>query len=355
MAEWLNFNYFFLQLWKILHNFEKLTLTSERMNIRRYILSLLLLFGCILSVSAEVRTNVPRAGDVVCALEAELRHYDAAGKGVEWDFSSVAVGDKVVKLRYFNFGDTLIEKVGSKRSSLIVDADSGIMLTGFEDYLSKVRLDNAVCYQPKHLFYGYQSKLATKGEEWYCDKIYHRINAEYSLEVDGIGTLITPESDTLSNMVRTHLKIVLRDSVGEREIRRYRWLAPGYRYPIFDYTIGDNAALYISPNEQLENNAYDKDYAEQAKAYQQQDVADSGFSYEANYDASSKRITINITSEIAIDVEALLCNAMGMVYASKRISGSSGDTIELDCSTVPGESYVVYLRAGNQVYVEKFK
>ena len=325
------------------------------MNIRRYISTLLLLFGCIISLSAEVMTNVPQAGDVVCALETGFCHYDTTGKGVVWDFSSAAVGDKVVKLRYFNLGDTLVEKAGSKRSSLIVDADSGIMLTGFEDYLSKVRLDNAVCYQPKHLFYGYQSKLTTEGEEWYCDKIYHRINAEYSLEVDGIGTLITPESDTLSNMVRTHLKIVLRDSVGEREIHRYRWLAPGYRYPIFDYTIGDNAALYISPNEQLENNAYDKDYAEQAKAYQQQDVADSGFSYEANYDALSKRITINITSERVIDVEALLCNAMGMVYASKRISGSSGDTIEFDCSTVPGESYVVYLRAGNQEYVEKFK
>ena len=325
------------------------------MNIRRYISTLLLLFGCIISLSAEVMTNVPQASDVVCALETEFCHYDTTGKGVVWDFSSAAVGDKVVKLRYFNLGDTLVEKAGSKRSSLIVDAESGIMLTGFEDYLSKVRFYNAVCYQPKHLFYGYQSKLATEGEEWYCDKIYHRINSECSLEVDGIGTLITPDGDTLGNVVRTHILIALCDSTGSREIHRYRWLAPGYRYPIFDYTIGDNAALYISPNEQLEKNAYDKDYAEQVKDYQQQDVDDSGFSYEANYDASSKRITINITSERAIDVEALLCNAMGMVYASKRISGSSSDTIELDCSTVPGESYVVYLRAGNQVYVEKFK
>ncbi|MGN1265502.1 MAG: hypothetical protein ACI4UL_06770, partial [Muribaculaceae bacterium] len=220
--------------------------------------------------------------------------------------------------------------------------------------LSKVKFDNAVCYQPKHLFYGYQSKFGIEGEEWYCDKIYHRINSECSLEVDGIGTLITPESDTLSNVVRTHLKIVLRDSVGEREIRRYRWLAPGYRYPIFDYTDGDITALYISPSEQIENNAYDKDFAEQAKA-EGNYGAESGFSYEAKYDASSKRITINFTSEIAIDIEALLCNTMGMVYASERISGSSDDTIVFDCSTVPGESYVVYLRSGNQVYVEKFK
>ena len=291
---------------------------------------------------------------MVCALETEFCHYDAAGKGVVWDFSSVAVGDNVVKLRYFNLGDTLIEKAGAKRSSLIVDADAGIMLTGFEDYLSKVTLDKAVCFQPKHLFYGYQSKLTTESEEWYCDKIYHRINSECSLEVDGIGTLITPDGDTLGNVVRTHIFIALCDSTGSREIHRYRWLAPGYRYPIFDHTDGDNTALYISPNEQLENNAYDKDFAEQAKA-QGNYGAESGFSYEANYDASSKRITINFTSEIAIDIEALLCNTMGMVYASERISGSSDDTIVFDCSTVPGESHVVYLRSGNQVYVEKFK
>ena len=55
------------------------------MNIRRYISTLLLLFGCIISLSAEVMTNAPQADDVVCALESELRHYDATGKGVVWD------------------------------------------------------------------------------------------------------------------------------------------------------------------------------------------------------------------------------------------------------------------------------
>ena len=50
-------------------NLRKRTLTSELMNIRRYISTLLLLFGCIISLSAEVMTNVPQAGDVVCALD----------------------------------------------------------------------------------------------------------------------------------------------------------------------------------------------------------------------------------------------------------------------------------------------
>ena len=39
------------------------------MNIHRYIIALLLLFGCIISLSAEVMTNVPQVGDVVCALD----------------------------------------------------------------------------------------------------------------------------------------------------------------------------------------------------------------------------------------------------------------------------------------------
>ena len=39
------------------------------MNIHRYIIALLLLFGCIISLSAEVMTNVPQASDVVCALD----------------------------------------------------------------------------------------------------------------------------------------------------------------------------------------------------------------------------------------------------------------------------------------------
>ena len=50
-------------------NLRKRTLTSELMNIRRYITALLLLFGCIISLSAEVMTNVPQVGDVVCALD----------------------------------------------------------------------------------------------------------------------------------------------------------------------------------------------------------------------------------------------------------------------------------------------
>ncbi len=55
------------------------------MNIRRYISTLLLLFGCIISLSAEVMTNVPQVGDMVCALETEFCHYDATGK-VSYNF-----------------------------------------------------------------------------------------------------------------------------------------------------------------------------------------------------------------------------------------------------------------------------
>ena len=39
------------------------------MNIRRYILSLLLLCSCLAAMSTEVMTNVPQVGDMVCALD----------------------------------------------------------------------------------------------------------------------------------------------------------------------------------------------------------------------------------------------------------------------------------------------
>ena len=41
-------------------NFRKRTLTSERMNIRHYIIALLLLFGCIISMSAAAVPDVLR-------------------------------------------------------------------------------------------------------------------------------------------------------------------------------------------------------------------------------------------------------------------------------------------------------
>ena len=50
-------------------NLRKRTLTSERMNIRRYISTLLLLFGCIISLSAaavpDVRSVVRQDGAMV--------------------------------------------------------------------------------------------------------------------------------------------------------------------------------------------------------------------------------------------------------------------------------------------------
>ena len=50
-------------------NLRKRTLTSERMNIRHYIIALLLLFGCIISLSAaavpNVRSVVHQDGTVV--------------------------------------------------------------------------------------------------------------------------------------------------------------------------------------------------------------------------------------------------------------------------------------------------
>ena len=41
-------------------NLRKRTLTSERMNIRHYIIALLLLFGCIISMSAAAVPDVHR-------------------------------------------------------------------------------------------------------------------------------------------------------------------------------------------------------------------------------------------------------------------------------------------------------
>lgn len=273
----------------------------------------LAMFG---TVTAQERSDCHefRIGDDVDRYKASYKALSATGQHATWDLSDIDLNDKKVNVKYV--ADKKYENgiIGIEHNGLsYYEVEQGrIWLRGFENNLSKV------CYNMPELVLGKDVALGTEirgyfnGYSLYSENIYSRIYGQYTYQVDGVGTLLLPSSDSLQNVTCVHIhkttgQQYLKDMVSYDSLRVfvdsicpfnadsiawhlasdsclvetdvYKWYAYGYRYPIYETMeshvrgnkIGLTSAYYCPPdaqqnlndldNEKLRNKALVQDYA----------------------------------------------------------------------------------------------
>lgn len=215
--------------------------------------------GQITAITSE--TNAPRSGDLVEKLEIQPVSVKVSGDSVLWDFSAYKTG-KEYRIRYREAYDGKI--IESENNSV-----KYYDLRGDTLYLTRHGQPGmSVVYQVPEPVVTYPMSFGNhRGGYFYGEgnlgNINYIRNAGYSTTtVDSRGTLVTPDGDTIKNVLRSHYtrigtthiednfnhsfsvtrdsslfrndsicRWLVTDSVTHR-IEKWRWYASGYRYPI---------------------------------------------------------------------------------------------------------------------------
>ena len=240
--------------------------------------------------------NAPREGDRLELLPVAVPDVGEAGRDRLWDFSDLRLLDGKLKVEHLlrsDTTDTLMAIARRTRHYSVLRGDT-LLSPGTENNLWLIRYTLPETLLRFPFAYGDSLAAPFLGTSQYCERTYHRTYGLSTIKADALGTLVTPDGDTLRHVLRVRtlrtegartlpvytepdmrrllatLPPFIADSVHARLAAdtlplttvTYRFFAPGYRYPVLTVTTegmgGESVseALYLSPEEQ-ELLAYD--------------------------------------------------------------------------------------------------
>jgi len=197
----------------------------------------------------------------------------SSGEDQTWDFRTLKLIDDAYVVHYFTRDDwKIIGAENGKLSFLRVHGDS-LWIGGYEtsSHLVKYHQQGLLLRFP--LAYGVDSQGRYAGRGKHHDRLESTVTGEIHTIADATGSVILPGNDTLSSVIRVHIRKVehlrhlpisseftidrpANDSLFaaiEPEILTtdtYQWYEEGYRYPVFEtietYREGSPERLLLS-------------------------------------------------------------------------------------------------------------
>ncbi len=355
-------------------------------NIRKLlVLTVMMLVSC-LTLNAQVlidrSTNAPRECDTIMRVPVGYLPAGDDGEDVVWDFSEFTPLAPPYKVFYF--ADSLGGlrcKEPSRMLKYQLRGDS-LLLTGFETRLRSMTFTPAVCLAFYPSGYGDIHSDYFRGSGLYSERMSTETEGTASLEIDGAGSLILCEGDTLRNVLRLHyLKsasvwmheqsdtLEVEPSARRQEIEEhYLWVARGYRYPVAETIsttyydgltmVSDRQEAYVSlPEWQTaltDSVNHEIQVADSLANLFQQAEPVMNYNYQLN---PSGRLHIDYSLSETASITFLVCNAMGITYitATDHRPAGEGYSADIDCSGLLNGTYLLYINCNGQVYSETFK
>lgn len=202
------------------------------------------------------KCNMMRDADSLSMQRMEYLWAGEKGKKQTWDFSSLEAlrGDYPVKICVDSTGT--IGRYDSNSIRQYRLKSQALHMTHYEDRLELVRYDKAKLAMRYPFQYGDSIAEPFSGEGIYCGDHKVKVEGQVILQVDGAGTLILSERDTLHKALRvctiTTTSMAMDvdsayidpDNLKQEVEERYDWYVPGYRYPL--YTTSSVQATPIS-------------------------------------------------------------------------------------------------------------
>lgn len=373
------------------------------------LLLLMLAAGSNLSYSQYVITkenNLMRNGDKIVKQQVGYVDPGKSGDNKIWDFSDLTTVNEKYKLQYRSFNDSLLTGTEHRTIYKYLLRKDTLFMTGHENPLT-ILTDSV----PQVLL-SYPFSYGSKIEKDF--KFYGKYSGADSLisighskvHADAYGTVMLPDADTLSNVIRVYTlnnsrirlwnphnsergdmnaaDTVCTDTLTRHKEEIYRWYAEGYRYPVFEtvthtYFKNDKplsrfcTAFYYPPREQqlgvadsinskvrerlIKNhtndsrnsirNRNDKNASE--KGLDNGNVHHNG---EFTVNAGNGNITVDYTLTENSNVEIILTDLHGRVFGyvpqHMQTGGSYAEPITRN-SLFPGDYLLCFIVNGNPV------
>jgi hypothetical protein len=309
--------------------------------------------------------NYFRGGDVIIKQQVEFKDPGASGRDIIWDFSHVNLINDKYQLVYYNTtkGDTthVTGFEHETRYRYLLRQDT-LWLTGYENRTTKMDYQ-----QPEAMLrfpFRYGDTLSTHflGSGLYCQKVELTAEGSTYVTADATGKLITPDNDTLKNVIRikrikefTDIGI---DSVKTR-LETYQWFAYGCRYPVFEtvksYNInGDNTTNYFSTS------FY---FSTINKEQLPEDLANLNITTNETHDdifincstypnPVATDLTVNYELTVDARVSFLLCDISGRPWANvpDRTIAAGVQQMKISMSGLHAGDYGLYISVNGKIY-----
>lgn len=336
----------------------------------------------------DITRNRPRPDDKIRFVDLMFTDTVSAGADCMWNLADTELNAAV---------DLTIESVADSAGIIGCKFDrtmyyfqqSGdtLLYTGFENSQSDMHYDLPEIVLQLPILPGTSHSGRFNGDGRYCDRWHHDMSGSYHTDADATGTLITPERDTINDIVRLHtVRIIdsryylspnkksdrLVDSLRLIQDER-RWYAPGYRYPVLiESTLfaADGKSVrshktYYSPLEMVVGTVEDPENAAlrgaiiaQKRNHEADNKTKSGIiDYTFTQHRETENISVTFRTSESADIEIVVSNIAGIVYETERFRAKAGEEYKktINYGRLPYSAvYGLHINCGAEQYSEKF-
>jgi hypothetical protein len=332
-----------------------------------------LLFFNLQAQTLDGHRNSFRAGDVIIKQQVEFKDPGASGKDIIWDFSNLnSINDKYQLTYFYPDKSDSSHVTGVEHQTYYhyeLKSDT-IWLTGYENRTTKMDYQFPEALLRFPFRYGDTLRTTFNGKGLYCQKIDLVAGGYTKVSIDATGKLITPENDTLKNVLRI-LRIKEFSDIGADSVQMhtdsirmrmetYQWFARGSRYPVFE-TIKTFTILKDSMLENFSTSFY---FSSVKREQLQEDLANSNLQNDTsdpdniliNCSMYPNPVTTDLTVNYELSVDAhvsfLLCDISGLPWANvpNRSLTAGLQQQKISMGGLHSGDYGLYISVNNKVY-----
>lgn len=352
---------------------------------------LLKLFSVLLLFTAEnmcvdaqnvikFENQIPRCDDKTEKQQVSYVPSGDSGEDIIWDFSEVINKGDYLSTYYFESDSVILYEMTPKCINKYKILSDSLYLMGYEMPYQTINYNNPIIKMAYPFAYGQTIEGIYSGNGKYCNTKALQSYGSVFLEADATGVMYLSDIDTLRNVIRVHCirsgslgmcnigdtVKMSRDDMKQEIEERYQWYAQGYRYPIFE-TISlsyyDNMDLvsckqtafrYLPDMQRLLNDEKNEEsFLDNEGNNKNNDIKSDIFHYKIS--TNSQTIHINYDLDKEANITILVCNYMGVTYKryTKKIASGRNYEMDIDCSRLTPDIYVLYINVNGKIYNEK--
>ena len=351
---------------------------------KQYLLILSFFMTGTMAYSQELPHSLTfEANSLLLDATLQVSHYSFSGQGdagqeIVWDFSDVDFTGSDEMSFVYDTTSTCIMGISSDGIDRYSQDEYGIRLLSHDTRLRGLSYNNPVPCTLFPMNYGDTLSCFVEATGQYCQTLNFHTQGTRYLEADGYGTIVIPGGDTLKHVLRIHSQSVVAvemhepaDTLPDRltNIKQeisdtYSWYARGFRYPVYEtrsVACYDDMSMVSCRQEAISCGTYSQlsitdevnDSIRNLKPIGEQGInGNSIIDYSVQYAGNEVIVDFTLTEEA--NVNAILCNAMGMVFRRFSSFYSEGEhSFSLDCSGMTHDTYILYINVNGTVFSEK--
>ena len=338
----------------------------------------------LFSIAMIIFMAIDLHGQSVDSLQKNRIRYfstDQGGRNVVWDFSSKLVSKESIQVKMVEDSTGVLSVMELGKVSYYRITPDSLILFGSETPLEKREYVGDKLFKLFPLEYGDSIIKNFRSEGMYCGNHPFREVGTTTIKVDGEGSIVLAENDTIWGVRRVHtidsysicmdIDSAALDTAKLTQVidERYEWFLPDTQYPIIENVtsttylnmdiIGTTKYAYCNlPENQVDyyiTPEEDDETDEEGDSFEEEPPTADIIHYEV--ETQGKTINISYSLDEDANITTIVASYIGLLCMSKHWTQNAGYgySVQIDCSSLHPGIYILYINVNGKIYSEKVK